>query len=78
MHVSLLDLNISHFWQHKKETTGDLYEIKAEKVEVETQSVGKPSSSHVDSPGDSQSSTGEAQPQLAADPCKPRDSQNVR
>ena len=55
MHVSLLDPKYpSPFWQHKKEMKGDLYEIKAEEVEVETRSVGKPSSPHVDSPGDSQ------------------------
>ena len=45
---------------------GGLYEIKAGEVEVEveTQSVGKPSSPHVDSPSDpqcAQSSTGDAQ-----------------
>ena len=53
---------------------GGLYEIKVEEVEVETRSVGKPSSSHVDSPGDSQwvqSSTGDAQTQLTTDPCDP-------
>ena len=31
-----------------------LYEIKAEEMEVETRSVGKPSSSYVDSPGNPQ------------------------
>ena len=49
-----------------------LYEIKAEEVEVETRSVGKPSSPHANSPGDSQcaqSSVGDAQTQSAADPC---------
>ena len=62
MHVSLLDPKyLSSFWQHKKETNEDLYEIKADEVEVETQSVGKPSSPHADSPGDSQSSVGDAQ-----------------
>ena len=41
---------------------------------METRSVGKPSSPHIDSPGDSQcvqSSTGDAQTQLTADPCDP-------
>ena len=53
--MSLLDTKyLSPFWQHKKETNGDLYEIKVEEVEVETRSVGKPSSTHVDFPGDSQ------------------------
>ena len=53
--MSLLDTKyLSPFWQHKKETKGDLYEIKVEEVEVETRSVGKPSSTHVDFPGDSQ------------------------
>ena len=65
MHVSLLDPKyLSPFWQHKKETKGDLYEIKAGKVEVEIKSVGKPSSPHADSHGDSQcaqSSVGDAQ-----------------
>ena len=65
MHVSLLDPKyLSPFWQHKKGTKGDLYEIKAEEVEVETRSIGKPSSPHADSPGDSQcaqSSVGDAQ-----------------
>ena len=62
MHVSLLDPKyLSPFWQHKKWTKGDLYEIKAEEVEVETRSIGKPSSPHADSPGDSQSSVGDAQ-----------------
>ena len=65
MHVSLLDPKcLSPFWQHKKETKGDLYEIKVEKVEMETWSIGKPSSPHADSHGDSQcaqSSVGDAQ-----------------
>ena len=80
MHVSLLDPKyLSSFWQHKKERNEDLYEIKADEVEVETQSVGKPSSPLADSPDDSQcaqSSAREAQP-LAINPCEPRDSQNV-
>ena len=55
MHVSFLDPKyLSPFWQHKKETKGDLYEIKVEEVEVETQSIGKPSSPHVDSSSNSQ------------------------
>ena len=73
MHVSLLDLKyLSHFWQHKKETKEDLYEIKVEEVEMETRSVGKPLSTHADSPGDSQyalSSIGDVQTQPAANPC---------
>ena len=43
-------------------------------MEVETWSVGKPSSPHVDSPGNSQctqSSTRDAQTQLAVDPSDP-------
>ena len=64
MHVSLLDPKyLSPFWQHKKRNEEGLYEINAEEVEVETWSVGKPSSPHVDSPSDSQcaqSSTGDA------------------
>ena len=75
MHVSLLHPKyLSSFWQHKKETKGDIYEIKVEEVEVETWSVGKPSSPHVDSPGDSQcaqSSIGDAQTQPTADQCDP-------
>ena len=65
MHVSLLDPKyLSSFWQHKKERNEDLYEIKAEEMEVETWSVGKPSSPHVDSPDDppcTQSFVGDAQ-----------------
>ena len=41
---------------------------------METRSGGKPSSPHADSPGDSQcaqSSAGDDQMQLAADPCDP-------
>ena len=51
-----------------------LYEIKVEEVGVETRSIGKSSSPHVDSPGDcqcSQSSTGDALMQFAADQCDP-------
>ena len=51
-----------------------LYEIKVEKVEMETWSIGKPSSPHADSHGDSQcaqSSVGDAQMQFAVDPCDP-------
>ena len=73
--MSLLDPKyFSPFWQHKKETKGDLYEIKVEEVEMETRSVGKPSSPHVDYPGDSQcaqSSTGDAQMQFVANPYDP-------
>ena len=37
MHESLLDPKyLSPFWQHKKETKGDLYEIKAGELEMET------------------------------------------
>ena len=49
-----------------------LYKIKAEEVEVETRSVGKPSSPYADSSGDSQcaqSFTRDAQTQSAVDPC---------
>ena len=71
MHMSLLDPKyLSPFWQHKKETKGDLYEINAEEVEMETQSVGKSSSPHADSQC-AQSSVGDAQTQSAADPCDP-------
>ena len=48
--------------------------MKAKKVDVETRSEGKPSSPHVDSPGDSQcaqSSAGDDQMQLVAYPCNP-------
>ena len=73
MHVSFLDPKyLSLFWQHKKEMKGDPYEIKAKEVEVKTWSVGKPSSPHVDSPGDSQcalSSTRDAQTQPIVDQC---------
>ena len=58
-----------------------LYEIKADGVEVETRSVGKPSSLHADSlenPQCAQSSIGDAQTQPNTDPCKPRDSQTMR
>ena len=75
MHVSLLHPKyLSPFWQHKNETKGDIYEIKVEEVEVDTRSVGKPSSPHVDSPGDSQcvqSSIGDAQTQPTVDQCDP-------
>ena len=73
MNVSLLDPKyLSPFWQHKEETKGDLYEIKAEEVELETWSIGKSSSLHADSPGNSQcalSFVGDAQTQLATDLC---------
>ena len=81
MHVSLLDPKyLPPFWQHKKEMKGDLYEIKAEEVEVEveTQSVGKPSFPLAGDSQCTQSSGGEAQSQLVVDPCEPRDSQNLR
>ena len=72
MHVSFLDPKyLSPFWQHKKEMKRDLYEIKVEEVEVETRSIGKPSSSHADFSGDSQcalSSTRDAQTQPVVDP----------
>ena len=72
MHVSFIDPKyLSPFWQHKKETKGDLYEIKVEEVEMETRSVGKPSSTHADSSGDSQCSqffAVDAQTQSDADP----------
>ena len=55
MHVSLLDPKyLSPFWQHKKRNEEGLYEIKAEEVEVETQSGGKTSSPHANSLSDSQ------------------------
>ena len=60
---------------------GGLYEIKAEEMEVETRSVGKPSSPHADSRGDpqcAQSFARDAQTQLDVDPCKPQESQTVR
>ena len=50
-------------------------------MEVETRSVDKPSSTHVDSPGYpqcTQSSAGNAQMQPNIDPCEPRDSQTIR
>ena len=74
MHVSLLDPKYLPLLKTSKMNKGGLYEIKVEEVEVETQSVGKPSSPHADSPGDSQwaqSSTENAQMQPAVDPYDP-------
>ena len=45
-----------------------LYEIKVEEVEEETWSVDKPSSPHIDSLGDAQSFTGDAQTTSDVDP----------
>ena len=58
MHEDLLDpINFSPFGNIKKKHDGRggcLDSLKAEGVEKETQSVGKPSSPHADSPDDSQ------------------------
>ena len=54
MHVSLLDPKYLPLLKTSKMNKGGLYEIKAEEVEVETRSVGKSSSPHVDSPSDPQ------------------------
>ena len=56
MHEGLLDpINFPPFGNIKKNRGGCLDSLKAEGVEKETQSEGKPSSSpHADSPDDSQ------------------------
>ena len=78
MHVSLLDPKYLPILKTSKMNKGGLYEIKAEEVEVETQSVGKPSSPHVDSPGNlqcAQSFAEDAQTQPDVDLCDPPYSQ---
>ena len=55
MHESLLDpINLSPFGNIKKKRRGCLDGLKAEGVEEETQSGGKPSSPHADLPDGSQ------------------------